>query len=71
MKNLFDSIKSKVHLRSEECKVSNERRVGRLQRRRGIAELQALSDSQLRDIGINRGSIMASLDNRRAEDRAA
>jgi len=52
MKNLFKSIKSNVvQIRSDENKL------GRLERRRAMAELRGLSDAQLKDIGITRGDI--------------
>jgi len=40
MKNLFQSIKGSVHFRSKEDVV------GRAERRRAVAELRGLSDSQ-------------------------
>ena len=44
MKNLLNSIKDNVvQFRSE------ERKVGRAERRKAIAELRSLSDSQLKD----------------------
>jgi len=55
MKNLFQSIKGTVHFRSKEEKV------GRMERRRAVAELRGLSDSQLKDMGITRGSISHSV----------
>ena len=66
MKNLFNSIKGNVvQFRGE------ERRVGRIERRRAVAELNALSDSQLKDIGITRGTIRDNVKNGRDTDRAA
>lgn len=66
MKTLFNSIKDNVvQLRSEERKVS------RSERRRAIAELRSLSDDQLRDIGITRGTISQSVKYGRDIDRAA
>ena len=66
MKKLFDSIKSNVvAFRSEEQKV------GRAERRRAIAELRSLSDSQLKDLGITRGCIGHSVRYGRDLDRAA
>ena len=66
MKNLFDSIKSNViQLQSDERKVS------RLERRRAMAELRGLSDSQLKDIGITRGDIKHSVKYGRDADKAA
>jgi len=66
MKKLLDSIKSNVvEFRSE------DRKVGRAERRRAIAELRSLSDSQLRDLGITRGSISHSVRYGRDIDRAA
>jgi len=66
MKTLFNSIKDNVvQLRSEERKVS------RSERRRAIAELRSLSDDQLRDMGITRGTISQSVKYGRDIDRAA
>jgi len=66
MKTLLNSIKDNVvQLRSEERKVS------RSERRRAIAELRSLSDDQLRDIGITRGTISQSVKYGRDIDRAA
>jgi len=66
MKTLFNSIKDNVvQLRSEERKVS------RSERRRAVAELRSLSDDQLRDIGITRGTISQSVKYGRDIDRAA
>ena len=66
MKKLLDSIKGNVvQFRSEEHKVS------RTERRRAIAELRSLSDSQLKDMGITRSSIAHSVDHGRDVDRAA
>ena len=66
MKALFNSIKDNVvQLRSEERKVS------RSERRRAVAELRSLSDDQLRDIGITRGTISQSVKYGRDIDRAA
>jgi len=66
MKTLFNSIKDNVvQLRSEERKVS------RSERRRAIAELRSLSDDQLRDIGITRGTISQCVKYGRDIDRAA
>jgi len=66
MKALFNSIKDNVvQLRSEERKVS------RSERRRAIAELRSLSDDQLRDMGITRGTISQSVKYGRDIDRAA
>ena len=66
MKKLLDSIKSNVvEFRSEEQKM------GRAERRRDIAELRSLSDSQLKDLGITRGSITHSVQHGRDLDRAA
>ena len=66
MKTLLNSIKDNVvQLRSEERKVS------RSERRRAVAELRSLSDDQLRDIGITRGTISQSVKYGRDIDRAA
>ena len=66
MKTLFNSIKDNVvQLRSEERKVS------RSERRRAVAELRSLSDDQLRDMGITRGTISQSVKYGRDIDRAA
>jgi len=66
MKTLLNSIKDNVvQLRSEERKVS------RSERRRAIAELRSLSDDQLRDMGITRGTISQSVKYGRDIDRAA
>ena len=66
MITLFNSIKDNVvQLRSEERKVS------RSERRRAIAELRSLSDDQLRDMGITRGTISQSVKYGRDIDRAA
>ncbi len=66
MKNLLNSIKGNVvQFRSE------ERKVGRAERRKAIAELRSLSDSQLKDMGITRSSISHSVDHGRDLDRAA
>ena len=45
--------------------------MGRAERRRAIAELRSLSDSQLKDLGITRGSITHSVQHGRDLDRAA
>jgi len=66
MKKLLDSIKNNVvQFQSE------ERKIGRAERRRAIAELRSLSDSQLKDMGITRSSICHSVDHGRDMDRAA
>ena len=66
MKNLLNSIKDNVvQFRSE------ERKVGRAERRKAIAELRSLNDSQLKDMGITRSSISHSVDHGRDLDRAA
>jgi len=66
MKNLLKSIKGNVvQFRSE------ERKLGRAERRKAIAELRCLSDSQLKDMGITRSSISHSVDHGRDLDRAA
>jgi uncharacterized protein YjiS (DUF1127 family) len=66
MKNLFTSIKENVNRRR-----SSEARVSRAETRRAIAELRGLSDAQLRDIGIDRGSIIYSVKHGKPTDYAA
>ena len=66
MNILLDSIKSNViEFRSEEQKIS------RTERRRAIAELRSLSDSQLKDLGITRGCISHTVKYGRDMDKAA
>jgi len=66
MKNLLNAVKNNVvQFRSKEQKLS------RSERRRAIAELRGLSDSQLKDIGITRGSIAHSVTYGNETNRAA
>ncbi len=66
MKNLFASIKENVASRR-----NSEQRISRAQARKAIAELRGLSDAQLRDIGIDRGSIIHSVKYGKPTDHAA
>ncbi len=66
MKNLFASIKENVVRRRSEAE-----RISRADTRKAIAELRGLSDAQLRDIGIDRGSIIHSVKYGKPTDYAA
>ena len=66
MKNLFTSIKQSVNqYRSDDAKIS------RKAYRKAVAELRGLSDAQLKDIGIDRGSIVHSVKYGKPTDEAA
>jgi len=58
MKHLLTSIKSSLAASNDDGA-----RAARKANRKAIAELRALSDAQLKDIGINRGSITYSVMN--------
>ncbi len=62
MKQLFSSIKNTLKPSAE-----NNDRSRRIANRKAIAELRALSDSQLKDIGIDRSSITHSVINGKPE----
>lgn len=62
MKQLFSSIKNTLTPAAERTDRSR-----RLANRKAIAELRALSDSQLKDIGIDRSSITYSVLNGKPE----
>lgn len=55
MKNLFSALKKSAPADT------NTPRMSRRAKRRAIAELRGLSDNQLKDIGIDRGSITHSV----------
>lgn len=62
MKNLLTSIKSSFVPAND-----INARAARRANRKAIAELRALSDAQLKDIGIDRGSITYSVINGKPE----
>lgn len=66
MKNLFTSIKESVNRYRE-----NEGRITSRDHRKAVAELRGLSDAQLKDIGIDRGSIVHSVKYGKPTDHAA
>lgn len=66
MKNLFTAVKESVTRYRE-----NEERISRKEYRKAVAELRGLSDAQLKDIGIDRGSIVHSARYGKPTDQAA
>lgn len=68
MKNLFDTLKENV---VNHRQASAKRKISRSERRKAIAELRSLSDSELKDLGIARSSIAYSVKHGRPADRAA
>jgi uncharacterized protein YjiS (DUF1127 family) len=66
MKNLFSTLKDSVDRYRKD-----ETRVSRRNYRKAVAELRGLSDAQLKDIGIDRGSILHSARHGKPSDKAA
>lgn len=66
MKNLFTSVKESVAQYRE-----NDARISRKEYRKAVAELRGLSDAQLKDIGIDRGSIVHTVRHGKPTDQAA